>query len=155
MFVPLLWGKPMNVWLGILLIVLLTLQILSGKRLIKLPFSFHRRNANLIAVVAIAHAFFGLGIWFFTSSAPPTTSVSESVSSTQTPLNPAVDRGQSIYHAQCAVCHGANGSGGSGTRLIGKTPSASYIQSNMPRNKPNSLSSDQVSDLVAYLTSLK
>ena len=65
MYVPLLWGKPINVWLGILLIVLLTLQILSGKRLIKLPFSFHGRNAILIAVVAALHSFFGLGIWFF------------------------------------------------------------------------------------------
>lgn len=155
MFVPLLWGKPMNVWLGILLIVLLTLQILSGKRLIKLPFSFHRHNAKLLAVVAIAHAFLGLGMWFFTSPAPPPTSVSESVSSPQAPLNPAVDRGQSIYHTQCAVCHGANGSGGSGPRLIGKTPSANYIQANMPRNQPNSLNNKQVGDLVAYLTSLK
>ena len=65
MYVPLLWGKPITVWLGILLIVLLTLQVLSGKRLIKLPFSFHKRNAILIALVAILHAYFGLGIWFF------------------------------------------------------------------------------------------
>ena len=65
MFVPLLWGKPMNVWLGILLMVLLTLQILSGKHLLKLPFSFHRRNAILIVVIVAVHAIFGLDIWFF------------------------------------------------------------------------------------------
>lgn len=65
MYVPLLFGKPINVWLGILLMVLVTLQILSGKRLIKLPFSFHRRNGIAIAIVAAVHAFFGLGIWFF------------------------------------------------------------------------------------------
>ena len=65
MYVPLLWGKPINVWLGILLMVLLTLQFLSGKRLIKLPFSFHRRNAVILVIVAAAHALFGLGIWFF------------------------------------------------------------------------------------------
>lgn len=65
MYVPLLWGKPLTVWLGILLVVLLTLQILSGKRLINLPFRFHRRNAILIVMVAAVHAFFGLGVWFF------------------------------------------------------------------------------------------
>ena len=65
MYVPLLWGQPINVWGGILLIVLLTLQVLSGKRLIKLPFSFHKRNAYLIVLVAAVHAFLGLGISFF------------------------------------------------------------------------------------------
>ncbi len=65
MYVPILWGKPLTVWLGILLLVLLTLQVLSGKRLIKLPFSFHRRNAILIVMIAGVHAFFGLGVWFF------------------------------------------------------------------------------------------
>jgi hypothetical protein len=65
MYVPILWGKPINVWLGIALIVLLTFQILSGKHIIKLPFSFHRRNALLIVLVAAGHAFFGLGVWFF------------------------------------------------------------------------------------------
>ncbi|TGE38533.1 hypothetical protein E4K67_11460 [Desulfosporosinus fructosivorans] len=65
MYVPLLWGKPLTVWLGLLLMVLLTLQILSGKRLIKLPFSFHRRNAMFIVIVVSLHAFFGLGVWFF------------------------------------------------------------------------------------------
>ncbi|MDR3585679.1 MAG: cytochrome c [Desulfosporosinus sp.] len=85
----------------------------------------------------------------------PTTSVSEPVASSQTPIDSTVARGLSIYNTQCKVCHGTNGSGGNGPRLIGKTPSASFIQANMPRNKPNSLSSDQVSDLVAYITSLK
>jgi len=65
MFVPLIWGKPIHIWLGLVLIVLLTLQILSGKHLIKLPFSFHRRNAILIVLIAAVHVFFGLGIWFF------------------------------------------------------------------------------------------
>lgn len=65
MFVPLLWGKPIMVWSGILLMVLLTLQILSGKHLLKLPFSFHRRNPILIVFVVVGHAFFGLGFWFF------------------------------------------------------------------------------------------
>lgn len=84
-----------------------------------------------------------------------TTSVSEPEASPQTSVDPAVARGLSIYNGQCKVCHATNGSGGNGPRLIGKTPSASYIQSNMPRNKPGSLSSEQVSDLIVYITSLK
>ena len=90
-----------------------------------------------------------------TNSSPPTTSVPESAASSQTAADPAVARGMSIFNTQCKVCHGTNGSGGNGPRLIGKTPSASYIQSNMPRNKPGTLSSEQVSDLIAYITSLK
>lgn len=65
MFVPLILGKPLTVWLGILLVVLLTLQILSGKHLIKLPWSFHKRNAMLIVSIAAIHAILGLGFWFF------------------------------------------------------------------------------------------
>lgn len=86
---------------------------------------------------------------------PPTTSGSEPAASPQTPVAPAVARGLSIYNTQCKVCHGTNGSGGNGPRLIGKTPSTSYIQANMPRNKPGSLSSEQVDDLAAYITTLK
>ena len=88
-------------------------------------------------------------------SPAPTTSVSEPATSPKIPVDSAVARGLSLYDTQCKVCHGTNGSGGSGPRLIGKTPSASYIKSNMPRNKPGSLSSEQVSDLVAFITSLK
>lgn len=89
------------------------------------------------------------------SSPSPTTFVPESAASPQTSVELAVDRGLNIYDTQCKVCHEINGSGGKGPRLIGKILSASFIQSNMPRNKPNSLSSDQVSDLVVYITSLK
>ena len=71
MHVPILWGKPIHLWLGLILILLLTFQILSGKRIIKIPFSFHRHNAILIVVVALVHAFFGLGIWFLNFSINP------------------------------------------------------------------------------------
>jgi len=90
-----------------------------------------------------------------TSSPPPTTSASEPAVSPQTPLDTATAQGLTIYNNQCKVCHGTSGSGGSGPRLIGKSPSASFIQANMPRNKPGSLSSEQVNDLVAYINSLK
>lgn len=90
-----------------------------------------------------------------TNSSSPKVPASEPVTSPQTPVDPVVARGLSLYNTQCKVCHGANGSGGRGPSLIGKTPSASYIQANMPKTQPGSLSSAQVSDLVAYITSLK
>ena len=96
-----------------------------------------------------------LGCGTQTNSSSPKVPISEPATSSQTSEDPAVARGQSLYNTQCKVCHGANGAGGSGPTLIGKTPSASYIQSNMPRTKPGSLSSEQVSDLAAYITSLK
>jgi len=71
MEVPVILGKPINVWLGILLIILLTFQILTGKRLINLPFTYHRRNAMLLVLVAAVHAFYGLGIWFLGFSTGP------------------------------------------------------------------------------------
>ena len=108
----------------------------------------------LVSSIAVSLALFGCGATA-SSPTPPATSVSEPVASPQTPGDPAVARGLSLYNNQCKVCHGTNGSGGSGPRLIGKIPSASYIQANMPRTKPSSLSSEQVSDLVAYITSLK
>lgn len=100
---------------------------------------------------------FGCGTAQPKANTQPTAPASEPATTPQTPVDPAaVARGLNIYTAQCKVCHGENGSGsGNGVPLTGKTPSASYIQSNMPRNKPGSLSSEQVSDLVAYITSLK
>lgn len=60
----LLWGKPLVLWLGLVLAILLTFQILSGARKIKVPFVWHRRNGYLMGVVALVHAFLGLSAWF-------------------------------------------------------------------------------------------
>jgi len=100
--------------------------------------------------MVLSLALFGCG-----TTPTPKASVSAPAASPQTPGDPAVARGLSIYNTQCSVCHGTNGSGGSGPILIGKTPLASYIQVNMPRNKPGSLNREQVSDVIAYITSLK
>ncbi|ATW28205.1 hypothetical protein [Candidatus Formimonas warabiya] len=65
MYVPLILGKPLHLWLGIIMIFLLVFQVLTGKRILKLPFVYHRLNAIAIIIIAAVHAFFGLGIWFF------------------------------------------------------------------------------------------
>ena len=89
------------------------------------------------------------------SYSPQKSSVSDPAASSQTPVDPAVARGLTLFNSKCIGCHGANGSGGKGPSLVGKTPTASFIQTNMPRNNPGTLSSEQANDLVAYIISLK
>lgn len=110
----------------------------------------------LVSFIVLSLTLFGCGTTLDqTNSSSPKVPISEPATSPQTPEDPVVARGLSLYNTQCKVCHGTNGSGGRGPSLIGKTPSASYIQANMPQTKPGSLSGDQVSDLVTYITSLK
>ena len=114
--------------------------------------SVPKTSTLLISSIVLSVTLIGCGT---TNSSTPTTSVSTPTANSQTPVDPAAARGLSIYETQCISCHGKNGSGGNAPRLIGKTPLASFIQTNMPRNKPGSLSLDQANDLVAYITSLK
>ncbi len=71
-------------------------------------------------------------------------------------------RGQPIYQAQCAECHGKAMEGTSGPPLVGESflanssgrPLASFvdkIQKTMPFNTPGSLSRQQSTDLAAYI----
>ncbi|MCJ7810912.1 MAG: hypothetical protein MUP62_01750 [Dehalococcoidia bacterium] len=68
MTVPIVFDKPINIWLGLVLIALLLVQITSGilmtrgKHALFVP---HVTNACLIAVVAAIHAYYGIGVWFF------------------------------------------------------------------------------------------
>ncbi|MHB8077519.1 c-type cytochrome [Desulfosporosinus fructosivorans] len=147
----------------------------QGHRPMKIK-STRKTSTLFVLSIVLSLALFGCGKTQPKENDQPSTSVSDPATNPQLPedpsvslgvdpgvdpaidpaIDPAVARGLSIYNTQCKVCHGVNGSGsGNGPRLIGKTPSASYIQSNMPRNKPGSLSSEQVSDLVTYITSLK
>ncbi len=66
--VPLIFGRPANVWLGILLGVLLLFQIYLGIRMVRGRMNLlklHKINATLLLLVAFVHAYWGLGIWFF------------------------------------------------------------------------------------------
>jgi hypothetical protein len=57
--VPYVFGKPVNVWLGLLLAALVILQVLVGTRALKLPFAVHRANGFVILAVVAIHGFFG------------------------------------------------------------------------------------------------
>lgn len=62
---PVVFGKPLNVWLGFLTLFLLILQILVGTRILKLPFWVHTRVIwILLLIVALIHGFVGFEIYF-------------------------------------------------------------------------------------------
>ncbi len=49
--IPFVFGKPVNIWLGMVLAVLAVLavlQVLLGTRVLKLPFALHRVNGFVI-----------------------------------------------------------------------------------------------------------
>jgi S-disulfanyl-L-cysteine oxidoreductase SoxD len=86
----------------------------------------------------------------------------------------SVSQGHDIFVQQCAVCHGDNGAGGIGDRLVGGQGTLAtakpvrtvgsfwpyaptlfdYIRRAMPQNAPQSLSSDEVYAVSAYILSL-
>jgi len=65
--VPLIFGRPINVWLGIILLFLLAWQIYLGMKMVKGKMEYlkmHKINAALIIFIVLLHAYYGLGIWF-------------------------------------------------------------------------------------------
>jgi cytochrome c len=90
------------------------------------------------------------------------------------PGSGSVERGRVVFSEQCAACHGDNGQGGVGDRLVGGQgtlaspkpirtvgsywPYAStlfdYIRRAMPQNAPQSLSNEDVYAVSAYILSL-
>ena len=64
---PLLFTKPLHVWLGMLLFLLILFQIGLGTRIIKLPFWIHTKiNWIVILTLGIIHGFYGFEIYFLT-----------------------------------------------------------------------------------------
>jgi S-disulfanyl-L-cysteine oxidoreductase SoxD len=90
------------------------------------------------------------------------------------PGSGSVSRGHAVFDEQCAACHGAQGQGGVGDRLVGgqgtiatakpiKTVGSywpyaptlfDYIRRAMPQNAPQSLSNDEVYAVSAYILNL-
>jgi cytochrome c len=85
-----------------------------------------------------------------------------------------VERGRVVFSEQCAACHGAEGQGGVGDRLVGGQGTLAtakpvrtvgsywryaptlfdYIRRAMPQNAPQSLSNDDVYAVSAYILHL-
>lgn len=61
MWDPLIFDKPLHIWLGMLTFLLILLQIGIGTRIIKLPFWVHTRIVWIaILVVGLVHAIYGI-----------------------------------------------------------------------------------------------
>ena len=87
------------------------------------------------------------------------------------PLPADVQRGASVYQANCALCHGANGLGtqvngsyafpplwgkdsyNAGAGMHSAKNAAAFIRANMPLGKGNSLSVQQAWDVAAFVNS--
>jgi mono/diheme cytochrome c family protein len=90
------------------------------------------------------------------------------------PGSGSVSHGHEVFDQQCAACHGANGEGGVGDRLVGGQGTLGtakpvrtvgsfwpyaptlfdYIRRAMPQNAPESLSNDDVYAVSAYILNL-
>jgi hypothetical protein len=54
-----LFGIPVFAWIGFLLFLMITFQVLTGRRIIKVNLKYHRCNGHAIIVLAI----FKLFLW--------------------------------------------------------------------------------------------
>jgi cytochrome c len=90
------------------------------------------------------------------------------------PGSGSVERGRVVFSEQCAACHGADGQGGVGDRLVGGQGTLAtakpvrtvgsywpyaptlfdYIRRAMPQNAPQSLSDEDVYAVSAYILQL-
>jgi len=61
--VPVIMGKPLHLWLGILLLVLIILQIAVAKRILPISFYWHRIMGYVILLLAIIHGLIALGLY--------------------------------------------------------------------------------------------
>jgi mono/diheme cytochrome c family protein len=115
------------------------------------------RLGSRYALCAASCGYALLGALLLTAQTPQVRSITAGVYSTG-----QAARGQQLYKAQCAGCHGNAMEGTSGPPLVGDSflsnrsaqPLANLvdkIQKTMPFNLPGSLSRSQSTDLAAYL----
>lgn len=64
---PIIFSRPLNAWLGLVLLVLILLQMGIGIGWIQLPFkTWHKRILPIaILVIMLIHGYYGLQIYFF------------------------------------------------------------------------------------------
>ncbi|AFV03446.1 hypothetical protein UNSWDHB_2588 [Dehalobacter sp. UNSWDHB] len=64
MMIPVIMGKPLHLWLGLLLFLLIVFQILVAKRIVPIPFRWHRIMGYIILLVAIIHGSMAIGLYW-------------------------------------------------------------------------------------------
>jgi len=62
---PIIFTKPLHIWLGMLTYSVVIFQILIGTRILKIPFWIHTKvNWKIILLLASIHGFYGFQIYF-------------------------------------------------------------------------------------------
>lgn len=62
MRIPILYGQPLHLWLGIILFFLIVLQIAIAKKLLPIPFKWHRVMGYVILLLVILHGGIAMGL---------------------------------------------------------------------------------------------
>ena len=62
MRIPILLDQPLHLWLGILLFILVVFQIVVAKKILKIPFKWHRTTGYVILLLAIIHGSIAVGL---------------------------------------------------------------------------------------------
>lgn len=61
--IPIIFGFPLHLWLGILLFILIVFQIAVAKKILPVPFKWHRITGYFILLLAIIHGLVGIGLY--------------------------------------------------------------------------------------------
>ena len=108
-----------------------------------------------------------LAAWGFGVSPPlrvQTASAAPPAAAANANAAPDPHHGQAIFAQNCSSCHGAQGQGGMGPRLIGETSRKNMQQAQawienpqppMPKLYPGTLNAQDVRDVAAYVETLK
>lgn len=62
MKIPIIFGNPLHLWLGIILFLLVVFQVLTAKKILKVPFKAHRITGYVILIIAIIHGIIAIGL---------------------------------------------------------------------------------------------
>jgi len=62
MRIPILLGQPLHLWFGIVLFLLIIFQVAVAKRIIKVPFQWHRVMGYVILLLAFIHGSIAFGL---------------------------------------------------------------------------------------------
>jgi hypothetical protein len=69
---PIIFRKPLQVWLGVLAFIVLIVQILVGAQILKIPFWWHTKVLWIVLLVlTIVHGIYSFQRYFFRKKPQP------------------------------------------------------------------------------------
>lgn len=63
MRIAIILGQPIHLWIGIMLLLLVVFQILVAKKVVPVPFRWHRIVGYVILILAILHGSLAAGLY--------------------------------------------------------------------------------------------